>query len=107
MEKITKPLEWTTRALNDLNKLPEFNSEILGFKKAEAISDSIINKAEILENPECDYTKIGAIDESFSHLKYNYRKLIEGHYKITYREGRKAIYINRVFDTRQNPNKNR
>lgn len=107
MEKITKPIEWTTRALNDLKKIHEFNSEILGFKKAEAVSDAIINKTELLENPTFDYSKIGAIDESFSHMKYNYRKLIEGHYKITYRDGRKAIYINRVFDTRQNPNKNR
>lgn len=107
MEKVIKPLEWTTRALNDLNKIHEFNSEIFGSQKAEVISDSIISKAEHLENPDFDYTAIGAIDESFSHLKYKYRKLIQGHYKITYREGRKAIYINRIFDTRQNPNKNR
>ncbi len=51
---------------------------------------------------------MGAIDEQFTHLKRIYKKLIEQNIKITYRtsDRKPIIYINRVFDTRQNPNKN-
>ena len=104
MEKITKPIIWTQRALKDLNKIYEFNAENIGNDKAV---QKIITKVEILEKTSFDYSTIGAADEDFSHLKYHYRKLIESHYKITYRVGSTKIYINRIFDTRQNPNKNK
>ena len=107
MEKIIKPLIWTERALKDLKKINEFNSELLSEEKALKITQQIVDKVEILEDYNFDYTEIGAKDESFSHLKKEYRKLIEGNYKITYREGMSKIYINRIFDTRQNPNKNK
>ncbi|GGE19117.1 hypothetical protein GCM10010831_20340 [Psychroflexus salis] len=50
---------------------------------------------------------MGALDDNFSHLKHEYRKLIIQHCKITYREGNSKIYVIRIFDTRQNPNKNK
>lgn len=55
------------------------------------------------------FTDIGSADEAFIHLKRDYRKLIEGHHKITYRKSTsdQMIYISRVFDTRQNLKKNR
>jgi hypothetical protein len=54
-----------------------------------------------------EFSKIGSINEDFTHLKFEYRKLIYHHCKITYREGKDKIYINRIFDTRQNPIKNK
>lgn len=54
-----------------------------------------------------DSSKIGAIDESFAHLKYKYRKLILHHCMINYRIENDIIYIVRVFDMRQNPQKNK
>jgi len=51
--------------------------------------------------------EIGAVDGDFAHLKYEYRKLISHHCKITYRAGRTKIFIVRVFDTRQHPDKNK
>jgi hypothetical protein len=62
---------------------------------------------KVLENREYDFTKIGAKDETFSHLKRNYRKLIINIIKITYRIGNTKMYVVRVFDTRQNPKKNK
>ncbi|WP_243389615.1 type II toxin-antitoxin system RelE/ParE family toxin [Flavobacterium cyanobacteriorum] len=102
-----KQLYWTERALKDLQKIDLFNSELLGDNKASEITLKIIAKADFLENPSFDFTEIGAPDDDFSHLKRKYRKLIEGHYKITYRSGKSKIYINRIFDTRQNPKKNK
>ena len=72
-----------------------------------SISINLINSIEILENSLYDFSKIGSKDSEFSHLKRNYRKIIVGYYKVTYREGSDKIYINRIFDTRQNPKKNK
>lgn len=107
MAIIIKPIFLTNRALKDLEKIYKFNSEFNSVIYAKEILGKIITSIEILENPIYDFTKIGSADEEFEHLKYKYRKLIEGHYKITYREGNSKIYINRVFDTRQNPKKNK
>ncbi len=106
MDEVIKPVEWTTRATKDLEKATKFYIDLYGKQKARDIATSIREKTETLENSRIDLTKIGAIDEAFSHLKYAYRKLLLEHCKITYREGKKKIYIVRVFDTRQNPNRN-
>ena len=105
MEGIIKPVYWTNRAIKDLEKVTRFNATLHGFKKAIVIATELRKTTEILENS--NFKEIGAVDEDFVHLKYEYRKLIHHHCKITYREGKTKIYINRVFDTRQNPNKNK
>lgn len=100
-----KPVFWTTRALKDLEKTTRFNALLYGFTKAIEIATEIRKSTEILENS--NFSEIGSVDEDFLHLKRKYRKLIHHHCKITYRESKTKIYINRVFDTRQNPNKNK
>lgn len=107
MDRIIKIVFWTTRAIKDLEKVTRFNALLYGFDKALQIALKLQKSTEILENPKYDFSEIGAIDSEFTHLKRNYRKLIDGHCKITYREGKTKIYINRIFDTRQNPNKNK
>lgn len=107
MDIITKPVFWTTRAVKDLEKATRFNALLYGFDKAKQIALELQKGTEILENSNYDFSKIGSVDNEFAHLKRNYRKLIDGHFKITYREGKIKIYINRIFDTRQNPNKNK
>lgn len=104
---MSKPIVWSRRSLNDLRKIYDFHVASSGLKFADKIVANILDKADLLESNKFDYSHIGSVDESFSHLKYSYRKLIEGHYKITYRIGRGKIYIVRIFDTRQNPNKNK
>ncbi len=83
----------------------QFYGELYGEEKAKEIAYKIHKRASVLSEEK--YVKTGAIDESFSHLKHEYRKLIEGYCKITYREGKNKVYIVRIFDTRQNPNKNK
>lgn len=106
MEKV-KPVLWTDRAFKDLSKIFDFLIKNHDEVSAHNQITAIVERVEVLENAEYEFSKIGAIDDSFLHLKRNYRKLLEGNYKITYREGRSTIYIIRVFDTRRNPNKNR
>lgn len=107
MERTIKPVELTARAIKDLNKIKDFNTELYGEIKAQEITDTIFKRLEILGNPDVDLTGVGTIDTAFSHLKHQYCKLILPHYKITYREGKVKIYVIRVFDTRQHPNKNK
>lgn len=90
-----------------MHKTALFYSELYGTSKAIKIVAEIRQATEILEQKTLDTSKIGSIDESFSHLKHTYRKLIKHHCKITYREGNTKIYIVRVFDTRQHPDKNK
>lgn len=100
-------VEFTTRALKDLQKIRGFNDILYGVPKSKEIINTIFKTIEILESPVFNFTEIGSVDEDFTHLKYEYRKLIETHYKITYRKAKSKIYVVRVFDTRQNPNKNK
>jgi plasmid stabilization system protein ParE len=103
LERIVKPVYWTARAIKNLEKVTRFNAKLYNFKKAIQIATELRQSTEILEQKS--FKEIGAIDEDFVHLKHEYRKLIHHNCKITYREGKTKIYINRVFDTRQNPKK--
>lgn len=99
-------IKWTSRAVKDLRKIYNFYTEQIGENKSIDIIQSLLNKVDILSDPK--FVKIGAEDEQFNHLKRTYKKLIEQNVKITYRIGESSIvYINRVFDMRQNPNKNK
>ena len=106
MDGVVKPVEWTTRATKDLEKTTKFYIDLYGKEKARKIATSIRKKTEILEDKKIDLSSVGSIDEAFTHLKHTYRKLLEHHCKITYREGKKKMYIVRVFDMRQDPKKN-
>ena len=98
---------FTTKALKDFEKITRFNTFFLGFEKSKSVTYDIIKCIEILENPVYDFFKIGSVDSEFAHLKRNYRKLIHSYYEITYRKGNDKIHSNRIFDTRQNPKKNK
>ena len=104
---LVKSVELTKRAIKDLNKIKAFNKKLLGEIKAQEIIDKIFERLSVLENSTIDLKKIGAIDKDFSHLKHQYRKLFQDYYKMTYREGRTKMFVIRVFDTRQHPNKNK
>ena len=107
MERLVKNIHLTSRALRDFDKIFRFNLKFYGVKKATDIENGIFNRLQVLENPDFDFSKIGKIDESFNHLKREYRKLLFEHYKITYREGSSKIYVVRIFDLRQHPSKNK
>lgn len=100
-------IEWTSRAKKDLRKVYLFNCELAGEDKAFKLINQIIIRIDMLSDSR--FVQIGSIDEQFSHLRHKYKKLIEGNIKITYRlsESKPVVYINRVFDTRQNPLKNK
>lgn len=103
---MVKVVKLSTRGLKDLEKTRNFYASLYGREKAETIIDSILDHTEVLESTTFDFKKSGELDQTFSHLQYEYRKLTHHHCKITYREGNECIYIVRVFDMRQDPSKN-
>jgi plasmid stabilization system protein ParE len=107
LDERVKPVVWTSRATKDLEKTTLFYIELYGLDKARKIATELRQSTEILESKNVETSQMGAIDESFIHLKREYRKLVKHHCKITYREGKSNIYVVRVFDTRQNPKKNK
>ena len=100
-------ISWTSRAVKDLRKIYNYYKDQIGEDKAFEIIQTVVNKVDVLSDSK--FVEIGAIDDQFSHLKRRYKKLIEHNIKITYRtsDNSNTVYINRVFDTRQNPNKNK
>lgn len=106
MGTVNKPVKWTRRALKDLSKITVFNAKIIGKEKALKIAHNLIDAPKILENTKYDFENIGTVDEAFSHLKYEYRKIFYKNYRIIYRNGKTKTYITRFFDMRQNPKKN-
>jgi len=71
--------------------------------KVEEIRANLFSSTKIL----LDHPNIGQIEENFSHLKLNHRRLIEGHYKIIYRVDSGIIHVTDFFDTREHPSKMR
>ncbi len=107
MDKRIKSVVWSSRAIKDLEKITKFYIKLYGHTKARKIVTELRQSTEILESTNVDTSKLGAVDETFSHLKRIYRKLINDYCKITYREGKTKFYVVRVFDSRQHPNKNK
>ncbi len=90
-------IKWTARAIKDLQKVFFFNADLMGEEKSLTFIVNILNRVDILSDKR--FVKIGPADEKFNHLKRNYKKLVEGHIKITYRisSNKSCVYINRVF----------
>ena len=101
-----KKIKITSRAEKDIAKAEIFYINLYGKKKTLEIMDVVFDAIYILESDQVDLEKIGSIDDTFSNFKREYRKIFQKHFKITYRIGNSAIYVTRVFDTRQNPKKN-
>lgn len=102
MEKVSKVI-WTKRSSFDLRKIFDFNTELKDIEKAGEIVDSIIDS---VERSLIDKFDVGAKDQQFAH-KGDYKKLLFGMYKVTFRSENGIAYVVRVFDMRQHPDKNR
>ena len=81
MERIAKPVYWTSKAIKDLERITRFNALLYGFEKAIEFALETRKTTAILESDE--FSKIGSIDEDFTHLARVYRKLIHHQCKIT------------------------
>ena len=98
-----KPIEivWTVSSKQDLQAIYNQLCTYLPEEKAYEIVERITTKVDILATMPL----AGQKESLLAKLKNEYRRLIEGNYKIIYHFATDVVYINRVFDTRQDPNK--
>ena len=82
MEKIE--IKWTSRAVKDLRKIYHFYTSLSGEEKAFKLIQKLLFRIELLSNKKT--VKMGTLDEEFKHLKREYKKILEGNIKVTYRE---------------------
>jgi toxin ParE1/3/4 len=92
----------TNQALTSLNDSLIFLNvtQSITFEKALEIRGQIFARIESLKlNPYLGQT------ESFMSKSKEYRRLIEGSYKIIYYIEKNSVYVTDIFDSRQNPSR--
>jgi len=92
---------WTYFATSELKNIFLYYRIVAGDKVADKIRKSIFRSAK----PLIKQPLIGAIEENLIELKQGHRYLVDGNYKIIYRQIDNNIYITDIFDCRQNPPK--
>lgn len=93
---------WSSEALVDLEIIYDFIAEKSEQEAKQIIEDILSRTRQIEAFPES-----GARQETFKDTGREYRYLVEGNYKIiySYRADQQAVFIEIVFDTRQDPAK--
>lgn len=94
MEKVTK-VRWTENAKLQLKEVYEYHAKV-NEEVAFRLIERIIEKSESIVFP-----KQYQVDPYHS----NYRRMIEGDYKILFRSENSIIYITAIFPTKNNPKK--
>lgn len=90
---------WTDFAIKNLKTIFEYYSDKVNKEIAHKIRDSILKSVKnLIKNP-----RLGQKVLEHKLLKYNYRYLLAGNYKIVYRIKIETIVIIDIFDMRQDP----
>lgn len=94
-------IHWTDASLIQLEQIYTFLKELESVSFAQKTIQNIVDKTIYLKkNPY-----IGPKEPLLSKNKKDYRYLVEGNYKIIYRVEHTDVFINSIFDCRQNPKK--
>jgi plasmid stabilization system protein ParE len=86
---------WTKTAKAQLKAIFE-NYKVRSLQSAKTIKDEMLQVVK-----EIRFTEQYQRDE----IESEFRKIIVRHYKLLYIEENGIVYVARIFDTRQNPNK--
>lgn len=91
---------WSTEALVDLENISDFLAE-KSPSGANRIVENILSRTRQIEN----FPGSGAEQKTLKNTGREYHYLVEGNYKIiySYQAERQAVYVEIIFDTRQNP----
>jgi toxin ParE1/3/4 len=91
---------WTAKAIQQVDDIVDYISNE-SVEAAEGIRDEILNRVFQLKK----FPYSGQEEELLKKLKLGHRYLVSGNYKIIYRVWNSVVFINSVFDSRQNPTK--
>ncbi|MCP4120602.1 MAG: type II toxin-antitoxin system RelE/ParE family toxin [Bacteroidetes bacterium] len=89
----------TKSALARLEQINEYFEQKASRKVAQKIVSSILNTIESLKV----HTNLGQKEETLEQLNKGHRYLVQGNYKVVYRQEDLCIYVTDIFDTRQDP----
>ena len=92
---------WTKSAQADLKAIYEFITALQGEQKAYELVEAIRQKAGMLYRSIIGSTRL----ISRRYPERNYQKLVIKSYVIVFRQIGQVIFINRIFDNRQDPDK--
>jgi plasmid stabilization system protein ParE len=100
-ESEQREVVWTRAAMVDLQAIYEFNIPLQGEEKAFELVELIRQKADMLYHPIIGSTRF----MSRRHPGRNYQKLVIAPYILIFRQIGQVVFVNRIFDGRQNPDK--
>jgi toxin ParE1/3/4 len=94
-------VKFTPLATERLKYVYEYFKDKKQGKYGRLLRAKILQKALKLK----DFPNLGQTEENLAHLELGHRYLIEGDYKIIYRQIGNDIWVTDIFDTRQDPGK--
>ena len=92
-------VEWTWPAKKRLREIFDYHKEVAGERTVRKIVDGIIGHPRILANNP----RSGEREQLLQDQPEEYRRLVEGKYKIIYVVGHDKISIINIFDCRRDP----
>ena len=92
---------WTFPAKFRLKEIYLYHKHYASLTIAKKLKQKIFSATHTLIR----HPKIGQEEELLKHKQKEYRYLVQGNYKIIYKIDKDIIYVEDVFDCRQNPNK--
>jgi toxin ParE1/3/4 len=90
---------WANPAVEDLSEIFLFLEITTNIDKAEEITTKLYRRVEDL----LDFPEMGTIAYDRYGMKSDYRYLVEKPYKILYSVLNDIVYIEAIYDTRQDP----
>lgn len=92
---------WSNFAIENLKAIFNYYKDRASKKVAHKIRKQILDSTkQLIQHPES-----GQIELYLEKLNEGHRYVLSGNYKIIYRVEKQTIFINDVFDVRQNPSK--
>jgi len=95
MAEVNYDIVWTDKSKEDLRSIYHFLCGVISEERAFSFVKKIISEVDVL-------TRVPFIGQ---REQKTYRRLVYKNYKIVYHIIDESIYINRVFDSRQDPEK--
>ncbi len=89
---------WTHSAKHRLKEIHEFYKP-LSERAARLLVARLLFRTRQLRS----FPQSGTVEELLKHFGKDHRYIVEGNYKIIYRIEKDIVYVEDVFDCRQNP----
>jgi plasmid stabilization system protein ParE len=90
---------WSDFSSDILIEIYLYYKEKAGYAIAKKIKSQIFKSTkQLIKHPIS-----GQIEQTLKHLGEEHRYLVEGNYKIVYKQVKEGILITDIFDTRQDP----